>query len=93
MVSNDSKSPNSARNAIKKCRRKMAVFGGSGGSAAVFSVFRVGTFYSKNFEEKIRSFSSKMRLNGLKMSNFGGKWRFSAEVAVQPPFFSKIAGR
>ncbi len=31
-----------------------------------------------------------MRLNGLKMSNFGGKWRFSAAAAVQPPFFSKI---
>ena len=24
------------------------------------------------------------------MSNFGGKWRFSAEAAVQPPFFSII---
>ncbi len=33
---------------------------------------------------------SKMRRNGLKMSNFGGKWRFSAGAAVEPPFFSKI---
>ncbi len=37
-----------------------------------------------------RSLSSKMRLNGLKMSNFGGKWRFSMGAAVQPPFFSVL---
>ena len=37
MVSNDSKLPNSARNAIKKIwRRKTAVDGGSGGTAAIF---------------------------------------------------------
>ena len=79
--------------AKKKFRRQTAVFGGSGGSAAGFSVFRVGSFYSKNFEKKIRSFSSKMRLNGLKMSNFGGKWRFSAGAAVQPPVFFSFRSR
>ena len=36
MVSNDSKLPNSARNAIKKFLAAAAVNGGSGGSAAVF---------------------------------------------------------
>ena len=34
--------------AKKKFRRQTAVFGGSCGTAAVFSVFRVGTFNSKN---------------------------------------------
>ena len=42
--------------AKKKFRRQTAVFGGSGGSAAGFSVFRVGTFYSKNFEKKLDHF-------------------------------------
>ncbi len=30
----------------------MAVFGGSGGTAAVSSVFRVGTFDSKNLQQQ-----------------------------------------
>ena len=39
MASNDSKLSNSARNGEKKIRRQMAVFGGSGGFAAVSSQF------------------------------------------------------
>ena len=49
MVSDDSKLSNSARNAKKKFGGKMADFGGSCGSAAVFfSVFRVDLFNSEN---------------------------------------------
>ena len=43
LVSNDSELSNSARNGIKKILWQMAVFGGSGGTAAVSSVFCVGT--------------------------------------------------
>ncbi len=49
LVSNDSELPNSARNGKKKIWLQPAVFGGSCGTAAVFSVFRVATFNSKNF--------------------------------------------
>ncbi len=42
---------------ISKFRRKMAVFGDSGGSAAVFSMLGVDTFLKKN-----NPLSSKLRL-------------------------------
>ena len=38
--------------AKKKIRRQPAFFGGSCGTAAVFSVFRVATFNSKNLKKK-----------------------------------------
>ena len=53
LVSNDSELSNSARNGKKKIRRQTAVFGGSCGTAAVFSVFRVATFNSMNFKKKL----------------------------------------
>ena len=40
-VSNDSELTNSARNGKKKIWRQMAVFGGNGGTAAVFFKLRV----------------------------------------------------
>ncbi len=39
------------REIAKKNRRQTAVFGGSGGSTAVSSVFRVGTFNYKNLQK------------------------------------------
>ena len=46
LVSNDSKFSNSARNGKKKFRQQKAVFGSSGGTAAVL---RVATFNSMNW--------------------------------------------
>ena len=70
------------RELTKKIRWQVTVFDGSSGAVAVFSVFRKAHSLLRILKKKIRSFSSKMRLNGLKMSNFGGKWRFSAGAAV-----------
>ncbi len=48
LVSYESELSNSARNDIKKISAADGGFGGSGGTAAVFIVFHVGTFNSKN---------------------------------------------
>ena len=54
---------NSVRNG-KNCRWRIAVFGENGGSAAISSVIRVGTYNSQNLQQqkKSRSLSSKLRL-------------------------------
>ena len=41
------------REMVKKIRRQTAVINGSGGTAAVFSFFRVATFNSNNLKKKI----------------------------------------
>ena len=48
LVSNDSELSNPARNGKKKNRRQTAIFGGSGGTAAVSSVICVDQLNSEN---------------------------------------------
>ncbi len=56
---------NSAKNGKKN-------FGGSGGTAADFSDFRVGTCNSKNLQKKIGLLSLKYVSYDLNMCSFGG---------------------
>ena len=71
--------------AKKKFRRQTAVFGGSCGTAAVFSVFRVATFNSKNLKKKItKHYVSRV------LPYKQPKKRLTAEpIAVSRYFFKK----
>ena len=53
--------------------------GGSGGSAAIYSDFRVDTFYSKNFEEK-------------KLDTFHQKWPENAKFWRKMAVFDGSGG-